>query len=58
MKAIRCGPWKVVIQHDQPAELYDLTNDLGEWKNLAKREPKHLREMLDALAAWQKQFVK
>ena len=58
MKAVRRGPWKVVIQHDQPPELYDLTNDLGERKNLAAREPKRLREMLDALAAWQKQFTK
>jgi arylsulfatase A-like enzyme len=55
MRAVRRGPWKVVIQHDQPAELYNLTTDLGERKNLAAREPQHLREMLAALAAWQTQ---
>jgi arylsulfatase A len=58
MKAVRRGPWKVVIQHDQPPELYDLKSDLGERKNLAAREPKRLRELLDALAAWQKQLIK
>lgn len=58
MKAVRRGPWKVVIQHDQPAELYDLTSDLGERKNLAAREPKRLEEMLAALANWQAQFTK
>ncbi len=58
MKAVRLGPWKVVIQHDQPAELYDLTTDLGERKNRAAQEPQRLRDMLAALAAWQSQFSK
>lgn len=58
MKAVRRGPWKVVIQHDGPAELYDLTNDLGERKNLAAQEPQRLRELLAALSAWQAQFAK
>lgn len=58
MKAVRHGPWKVVIQHDQPPELYELTTDLGERKNLAAQKPKRLSEMLAALAIWQKQFTK
>jgi arylsulfatase A-like enzyme len=57
MKAVRRGTWKVVIQHDQPAELYDLASDLGERKNLAAREPERLREMLAAYEAWEAQFA-
>ena len=58
MQAVRRGPWKVVIQHEESPELYDLTNDLGERKNLAEQEPKRLSELLAALDAWQAQFVK
>ena len=58
MKAVRRGPWKVVIEHDQQAQLYDLTTDLGERKNLAARESERLRDMLEALATWQSQFTK
>lgn len=58
MKAVRRGSWKVVIQHDQPPELYHLTNDLAERRNLATQEPKQLRDMVDALATWQAQFAK
>lgn len=58
MRAARRGAWKVVIQHDQPAELYDLSTDLGERNNLAAREPERLRDMLAALATWQAQFTK
>jgi arylsulfatase A-like enzyme len=58
MKAVRRGSWKVVIQHDQPPELYDLANDLGERKNLAKQEPEKLRDLLAAFAEWQSQFAK
>lgn len=57
MQAVRRGPWKVVIQHDQAPELYDLTNDIGERNNLAGKEPKRLSEMLAALAEWKSQFV-
>ncbi len=58
MRAVRRGPWKAVIQHDQPAELYHLTNDLGERSNLAAKEPGQLRELLAAFEAWQSQFAR
>ena len=58
MKAVRRGSWKVVIEHDGPAQLYDLTTDLAERKNLAAQEPDRLRAMLDALATWQRQTAK
>lgn len=58
MQAVRRGPWKVVIQHDEPAELYNLSTDLGERKNLAEQEPKRLRELLVALSEWQAEFKK
>lgn len=56
MKAVRRGPWKVVSQHDGPAELYHLDDDLVERRNLASQQPERLQELLDALAAWQAQF--
>ncbi|MBL8827055.1 MAG: sulfatase-like hydrolase/transferase [Planctomycetaceae bacterium] len=56
MKAIRRGKWKVVMQHDQPPELYDLSADLGERENLAAQKPERLRELLAAFATWQAQF--
>ena len=58
MKAVRQGPWKLVIEHDGPAQLYNLAADLNERKNLAALEPQRLQEMLDALAVWQAQFMK
>lgn len=54
LQAVRRGRWKLVRRHPQSApELYDLGLDalrpIPETSNLAKREPKVLREMLALL---------
>jgi len=56
MKAVRQGPWKLVIEHDGPPSLFHLGNDLSEKRDLAAAEPQQLQELLDALAKWESQF--
>lgn len=55
-KAVRQGPWKVVIEHGGPAELYRLDRDLGEKTDLATKEPARLQDLLGRLAEWERQF--
>jgi uncharacterized sulfatase len=45
-KAVRQGKWKAVIPgKDQPLELYDLANDIGEQQDLARKYPQRVAEM-------------
>jgi arylsulfatase len=44
-RAIRMGDWKLVADHKQPWELYDLSADRSETKNLASAYPKKVKEM-------------
>jgi arylsulfatase B len=51
--ALRQGDWKLVLQRphrggEPRAELYDLANDIGEAKDLARTRADTLRKMLDA----------
>jgi len=51
--AMRRGNFKLVTHKDgKSPELYDLNNDLGESKNLAKEKPQLTEEMLQAVQAW------
>ncbi|MFM7741892.1 MAG: arylsulfatase, partial [Verrucomicrobiota bacterium] len=40
---LRLGNWKYIAT--QPAQLYDLANDIGETKNLAAEQPERVAEM-------------
>ncbi|MEN9556389.1 MAG: hypothetical protein RLZZ232_2675 [Planctomycetota bacterium] len=51
-RAVRVGNWKLVAAKDTPWELYDLTNDRAEQKNLATEMPDRVRELEQV---WQKQ---
>ena len=53
-KAARKGPWKLIIR-DRDSELYNLTDDIGETKNLADAEPQKRKQLTEALADWEKQ---
>jgi arylsulfatase A-like enzyme len=55
-KAVRKGRWKLVIM-DGPAELFDLDADIAESKNLAADKPDVLKDLTDALAAWEAGLV-
>jgi len=50
-RAIRVGDWKLVADHQSPWELYDLTTDRSESKNLASAKPDKAKELE---AAWTK----
>jgi arylsulfatase A-like enzyme len=50
-RALRAGDWKLVAANDQPWELYDLSTDRTETKNLAALKPDKVRELA---ALWEK----
>jgi len=51
--AIRKGDWKLVRFPDRPAELFYITDDERELKNLASKEPERYKEMYKELFAWE-----
>lgn len=53
-KAVRKGPWKLLVQGDN-IRLYNLEDDLGEKKNLANAKPAIVRELQVELAAWEQE---
>jgi arylsulfatase len=53
-RAMRVGDWKIVATgKDSPWELYDLSADRSETKNLAGERPEKVRELA---AAWTREF--
>ena len=53
VSAIRCGPWKLLKHYeDGRRELYNLAEDLGEQKDLAKQFPDRAERMYKQLQAW------
>jgi arylsulfatase A len=53
--AVREGNWMLVEFYDEDAvELYDLSKDIRETRNLAARQPDRVAGMRAALAAWRK----
>lgn len=53
--AIRSGKWKMVEFHENgETELYNLEEDLGETKNLAREYPEKLEELKQKLHDWQR----
>ncbi|MBX7104477.1 MAG: arylsulfatase [Gemmataceae bacterium] len=53
-RALRVGDWKIVAAgKDSPWELYDLSSDRSESRNLAREKPDKVRELA---ALWTKQF--
>jgi arylsulfatase A-like enzyme len=53
VSAIRKGRWKLLSYYnDGHVELYDLSNDLGETKNLAEARPAVARQLAAELKAW------
>ncbi len=52
-RALRSGNWKLVAAKGTPWELYDLSKDRGETKNLAAANPAKVKELE---TRWQEQF--
>jgi len=44
-RAIRIGDWKLVADHQKPWEIYDLSQDRSETKNLAAKYPEKVKEL-------------
>jgi arylsulfatase A-like enzyme len=55
--AARQGNWKLVRLSKQPAELYDLSSDVAETKNLATEKPDIVTKLVTAIAEWEKGTV-
>ena len=53
-KAVRKGPWKLLVQNDN-VKLYNLSDDIGEQKNLADAKPAIARELQGKLATWEQE---
>lgn len=54
--AIRRGDWKLIEFFEHGAlELYNLRDDMGEQRNLARQRPGKVRELRSVLSAWRKQ---
>ena len=53
-KAVRKGPWKLLIQGDR-SKLFNLDEDLGEKKNLAVARPEILKSLEDELTVWEQE---
>ncbi len=52
-RAVRRGGWKLVRLEDDPPELYNLAEDIGERNNLADEHPGRVEALAQALAEWE-----
>jgi arylsulfatase len=51
-RAVRIGDWKLVAESGGAWELYDLSSDRTETRDLAGTEPARVRQMAEAWEAW------
>ncbi len=58
MYGARRGNWKLFRQGVNAPELYDLAADVGETKNLAAEKPEVVKELVAAIAEWEKGTIK
>jgi arylsulfatase A-like enzyme len=55
--AVRRGSMKLVRLGKAEPELYDLAADVGESKNLAAEKPEVVKELVAAIAEWEKSTI-
>lgn len=53
--AIRQGDWKLVKDSNHPVALYNIANDIGETKDLAKTEPERVKALESQWKQWDEQ---
>jgi arylsulfatase A-like enzyme len=51
-RAVRKGPWKLVANHQQPWQLYNIEEDRAETTNLADKHPTIVRDLAMEYAQW------
>jgi arylsulfatase A-like enzyme len=56
-RAVRRGPWKLVVQDRRAPMLFNLDDDLGETNDLAGRRTGTVQELRKALDEWEKEVV-
>ncbi len=56
--AIRDGDWKLFMLKDQPPQLYNLADDIGEKKDLALEKPEIVEKLLKSYKEWNQQLAK
>ena len=54
----RKGDWKITRVENEPWRLTNITEDIGEKKNMGGRYPERLREMVAETEKWTESFVK
>lgn len=52
--AVRAGSWKLILGGRQPAELYDVVDDISETIDLASENPAVVSALTLRLQAWKK----
>ncbi|HQU42091.1 MAG TPA: sulfatase [Pirellulales bacterium] len=56
VSSVRAGDWKLLeFYEDGHRELYNLADDLGEERDLARQQPDRTSKLADQLAAWRKE---
>lgn len=53
----RKGDWKITRMGNEPWRLTNITNDIGEKKNLAGKYPERLKEMVEEAHRWSNSFI-
>ncbi len=57
-KAMRAGKWKLIVSpYYRNASLYDLSQDIGEQHNVAKKHPEIVKTMMAKVKAWQDEML-
>ena len=54
----REGDWKITRMGNEPWELFNITGDIGEKKNLSGKYPDRLKKMVAETEKWTQSFVK
>jgi arylsulfatase A len=53
-KAVRSGSWKLILEPGASPQLYDLSLDLGETRDLSLAEPERVDALQTAITRWEK----
>ncbi len=53
-RAVRMGDWKLVAEHANPWELYNIAKDRSEQHDLSQQEPEHVKQMAALYEAYAK----
>lgn len=55
--AVRAGEWKLIRTAGLPVMLYNLSDDLREYNNLAESRPDKVKQLLELYASWETAMI-